>query len=105
MEADIQDCAADRGGKRGPRPGRRIGWAALTPSELKIAALVAQGLTNPQIATRLFLSRSTVQTHLEHVFTKLDIGSRVVLATEMARRSAWNSPRLPQFSARTGAEG
>jgi DNA-binding CsgD family transcriptional regulator len=88
MNADVQDRAVDGRRKRGPRPSRRIGWAALTPSELKIAALVAQGLTNPQIATRLFLSRSTVQTHLENVFAKLDIGSRVVLAAEIARRSA-----------------
>ncbi len=85
IEADVQvGC----GRRRSPRPSRRIGWAALTPSELKVAALVAQGMTNPQIATRLFLSRSTVQTHLEHVFAKLDIGSRVVLAAEVARRSA-----------------
>ena len=63
----------------------------MTDTDVKIAALVAQGLTNPQIATRLFLSRRTGQTHLEHVFTKLDIGSRVVLAAEIARRSAWSS--------------
>jgi DNA-binding CsgD family transcriptional regulator len=84
----VQDRAVGVRRRRVPRPSRRIGWAALTPSELKVAALVAQGLTNPQIAVRLFLSRSTVQTHLEHVFAKLDISSRVVLAAEIARRSA-----------------
>jgi DNA-binding CsgD family transcriptional regulator len=88
MEADVQVRSVGGSRRRGPRASRRVGWAALTPSELKVAALVAHGLTNPQIATRLFLSRSTVQTHLEHVFAKLNIGSRVVLAAEIARRSA-----------------
>ena len=58
-------------------PGR--GWAALTDSELAVARLVAQGLTNRVVAERLFISPHTVSGHLRHVFTKLDINSRVEL--------------------------
>ena len=55
------------------------GWAALTESERAVAELVADGLTNREVAERLFLSPHTVGTHLRHVFTKLDINSRVQL--------------------------
>jgi DNA-binding NarL/FixJ family response regulator len=41
-----------------------------------VAQLVAEGLSNPGIADRLFISRATVKTHLTHVFTKLDITNR-----------------------------
>jgi DNA-binding CsgD family transcriptional regulator/tetratricopeptide (TPR) repeat protein len=56
------------------------GWTALTPSELSVARLVADGLTNREVAERLFLSPHTVNSHLRHVFTKLGINSRVELA-------------------------
>src|SRR5437667_1386952 len=56
------------------------GWAALTRSELTIARLVAEGLTNREVAERLFVSPHTVNSHLRHVFSKLGINSRVELA-------------------------
>ena len=56
------------------------GWAALTTSELFVARLVAEGLTNREVAERLFVSPHTVNSHLRHVFTKLGINSRVELA-------------------------
>ena len=59
------------------RPGR--GWAAMTDSELVVARLVAQGLTNREVAERLFVSQHTVSGHLRHVFAKLDVNSRVEL--------------------------
>ena len=59
------------------RPGR--GWAAMTDSELAVARLVAQGLTNREAAARLFVSHHTVNGHLRSVFTKLGINSRVEL--------------------------
>ena len=62
-----------------PRPGR--GWAALTDSELAVARLVAQGMTNREVAEQLFVSPHTVSGHLRHVFTKLDINSRVEFDT------------------------
>jgi DNA-binding CsgD family transcriptional regulator len=59
------------------RPAR--GWAAMTDSELAVARLVAQGLTNREVAERLFVSHHTVSGHLRHVFAKLDVNSRVEL--------------------------
>jgi DNA-binding CsgD family transcriptional regulator len=77
----------------GIRRGRRVahsraqsGWQSLTPSELAVVDLVAEGLSNPQIGQRLYVSRKTVQTHLGHVFAKLHITSRAQLAAEAARR-------------------
>jgi DNA-binding CsgD family transcriptional regulator len=61
----------------GRRP--KTGWASLTESELKVARLVAEGLTNRQIADRLVLSPHTVDTHIRHAFTKLGVSSRVGL--------------------------
>jgi non-specific serine/threonine protein kinase len=54
--------------------------ARLTAREREIAVLVADGLTNKQIAEKLFISRRTVDAHLEHIFGKLGITSRVMLA-------------------------
>ena len=69
--------------------GRRtttVGWDALTPSELDVARLVADHLTNPQIAERLFISVNTVKTHLTHIFTKLDISSKSELVALLTAR-------------------
>ena len=52
----------------------------MTTSELAVARLVASGLTNREVADRLFVSPHTVNSHLRHVFTKLGINSRVELA-------------------------
>jgi DNA-binding CsgD family transcriptional regulator len=49
------------------------GWAAMTDSELAVAQLVAQGLTNREVAQQLFVSPHTVSSHLRHVFAKLDV--------------------------------
>lgn len=71
---------------RGTRGRPTSGWASLTPTELDVVRLVAEGLTNPAIATRLFMSRGTVKAHLNHIFTKLEITNRTELATLAARR-------------------
>ncbi|HEX3621901.1 MAG TPA: LuxR C-terminal-related transcriptional regulator [Acidimicrobiales bacterium] len=55
------------------------GWASLTDVEQRVAELVAEGLTNVQVARRVFLSRHTVDSHLRQIFRKLDVGSRVEL--------------------------
>lgn len=72
--------------RRGARKRPESGWESLTPSELEVVRLAAEGLTNPEIGQRLFVSRRTVQTHLAHAFRKLDSSSRVELAAEAARR-------------------
>jgi DNA-binding CsgD family transcriptional regulator len=56
------------------------GWAALTDVEQATARLVAEGLTNQQIADQRFISTHTVAFHLRQMFRKLDISSRVDLA-------------------------
>lgn len=75
---------AQRG--RGERKRPSKGWASLTPTELDVVRLVSEGLGNNDIATRLFVSPRTVQTHLTHVYNKLDVKSRVQLAQEAARQ-------------------
>ncbi|MGI5224260.1 AAA family ATPase [Actinoallomurus sp. CA-142502] len=64
------------------------GWASLTDTERAVSELVAQGLTNRQVADQLFMSAHTVAFHLRHVFRKLNIGSRVELARLTLQRSA-----------------
>jgi DNA-binding CsgD family transcriptional regulator len=74
---------AQRG--RGERKRPASGWASLTPTEREVVRLVSEGLGNKDIATRLFVSPRTVQTHLTHVYTKLGLSSRVQLVQEAAR--------------------
>lgn len=75
-------------GKRGRSSRARrpsMGWLSLTEAERTVAELAAQGLSNAQIAHRLFLSRYTVETHLKHVFVKLGVESRTELAALAGR--------------------
>jgi predicted ATPase/DNA-binding CsgD family transcriptional regulator len=65
---------------RGSRRRPRHGWESLTPAELDVVRLVAEGLSNPEIGARLFMSRSTVKTHLSHVYAKLGVANRTELA-------------------------
>lgn len=85
VEASLRGLGVRRG-RRGPRARPRTGWGSLTPTERRVVALVAEGLTNPQIGERLYLSRRTVQTHVAHVFAKVDVSSRTQLAAEATRR-------------------
>ena len=72
------------------RPSRRE--ESLTPTELRVVHLVAEGLTNPQIGERMFISRGTVKVHLSHIFAKLNITSRAELAGDAARRALGSEP-------------
>jgi len=76
---------AQRG--RGQRKRPSSGWESLTPTELDVVRLVSDGLVNKDIATRLFISPRTVQTHLTHVYNKLGLTSRVRLVQEAARHT------------------
>jgi DNA-binding CsgD family transcriptional regulator len=65
---------------RTPHVAAVHGWESLTPSELQVARLIGDHLTNPQIAERLYVSLATVKTHLGHIFAKLEITTRSELA-------------------------
>ncbi|MFN2495433.1 MAG: helix-turn-helix transcriptional regulator [Pseudonocardiaceae bacterium] len=73
------------GARHGPeRKARaRSPWDTLTESELRVVRLIAQGLTNRETASRLFLSPHTVDSHLRHSFTKLGVNSRVELTRQV----------------------
>ena len=71
--------------RRGERKRPASGWASLTPTERDVVRLVSEGLTNNDVATRLFVSPRTVQTHLTHVYAKLGLTSRVQLVQAAAR--------------------
>jgi DNA-binding CsgD family transcriptional regulator len=68
----------------GERSRRRVASTRdeLTPQELTVARLVAQGLANKEVAAQLFLSTNTIETHLRHVFQKLGLRSRTELAAK-----------------------
>ncbi|MGP4103417.1 response regulator transcription factor [Nonomuraea sp. KM90] len=68
-------------------------WTALTPREHDVAELVAAGLTNDQIANRLFITIDTVKKHLTHILSKTRCSSRTQLAI------AWRGSRPGRLSA------
>ncbi len=68
------------------------GWEALTPTEVKVAYLVADGRSNPDVAAALFLSRNTVQTHVSHILAKLGARSRAEIIREAVRHPTARRP-------------
>lgn len=81
----IAERAQEELAAAGARP-RRVelsGVESLTPSERRIASMAAEGLSNPQIAQALFLTRRTVEMHLTNAYRKLDITSRTDLPTAL----------------------
>jgi DNA-binding CsgD family transcriptional regulator len=65
-------------------------WGRLTDSEMRVAASVADGKTNRQIAELLLVSRHTVDAHLKHIYAKLDIHKRVELTVLAFRQSSYH---------------
>ena len=61
---------------RGSRDRPDTGPESLTPAEREVVQLVVEGLTNPEIASRLFISPRTVQSHLRNAYAKLGVSSR-----------------------------
>jgi DNA-binding CsgD family transcriptional regulator/tetratricopeptide (TPR) repeat protein len=92
-EADLNRVQSEfraHGIRRGPHSKHRravSGWDSLTDTELKVAAFVEEGLSNPEIAARLMLSRRTVATHVSHILKKLDVTTRTDIARESALRA------------------
>jgi DNA-binding CsgD family transcriptional regulator len=74
-----------RGVRRGPRPSTRANPAGLTDRELEVVALVSAGMTNAEIANRLFLSEKTVGHHVSAILRKLGARTRGEASAEAAR--------------------
>lgn len=83
----LTDAIALAQSRRGSRRRPTTGWDALTPAELRVVALVGEGLSNRQIAERLFVTRDTVKGHVASALRKLGISNRTELATEATRRA------------------
>lgn len=73
---------------RGPRGRPTGGWESLTPTEARVLELATDGLSNRQIAERMFVSSETVKTHFAHIFKKINVHSRVELVGRSLRRPA-----------------
>jgi predicted ATPase/DNA-binding NarL/FixJ family response regulator len=74
---------AQRG--RGERAGATHGWVSLSPGERQVVELASRGLSNPDIARELFLSRNTVKVYLSRAYAKLGVANRTELARLAAR--------------------
>jgi DNA-binding NarL/FixJ family response regulator len=74
------------------RSGQASGWDSLSPTERRVSAFVAEGLSNVQVAERLVVSRRTVETHVYHLFQKLGVSSRVELALKVSKEG--EQPRV-----------
>jgi predicted ATPase/DNA-binding CsgD family transcriptional regulator len=84
-ELSTQEAIAYAQRGKGERKRPSMGWGSLTPAERDVVRLVCDGLPNKDIAKRLLVSPRTVQTHLTHVYTKLNLTSRVQLVQEATR--------------------
>jgi DNA-binding CsgD family transcriptional regulator len=74
-----------RGVQRGPRPSTRANPGGLTDREVEVLTLVSEGLTNAEIAGRLFLSEKTVGHHVSAILRKLDVRTRSEASAEAVR--------------------
>ena len=82
----LDEAAAYVSRARGSRRRPDAGWESLTPTEAEVVRLAVDGLSNPEIGARLFMSRSTVKTHLAHVYAKLGVANRTELAARAGSR-------------------
>ena len=81
---------AQRG--RGAHAVATHGWASLSPVERRVVELASQGLSNPDIARELFISRNTVKVYLSRAYAKLGVANR----TELARLATSHSQAREQ---------
>jgi DNA-binding CsgD family transcriptional regulator len=84
--ARVRGLLRARGVRRLVRPAPDPQWPELTESERAVVTLAAEGATNREVADRLFISPYTVNSHLRHIFSKLEIRSRVELARLAVQR-------------------
>ena len=87
--ARVEALLRERGVRRGSRSARarpKAGWDSITQTEMTVLDFVAQGLSNRQVAERLFISHRTVETHVSHLLAKLNLSSRVELVASYLQR-------------------
>jgi predicted ATPase/DNA-binding CsgD family transcriptional regulator len=80
----LEEAVAYARRARGSRRRPPTGWDSLTPTELDVVRLAVDGLSNPEIGRRLFMSRGTVKAHLSHIYAKLGVANRTELAAHHA---------------------
>ena len=89
--AIFEECGAEGWAEKARSELWRIGGRrreeGLTPAEQRVAALVAEGRTNREVAAALFLGERTVEAHLSHIYAKLGVRSRTELAWTLASES------------------
>jgi DNA-binding CsgD family transcriptional regulator/DNA-binding Lrp family transcriptional regulator len=100
LRSRLRELGIRRRVTRAEKPA--TGWAAMRESELAVARLAADGLTNREIAERLFVSPHTVNTHLRQVFAKLGVNSRVDLTRLATER---NTEQASDLAAAAGQAG
>ena len=85
--APLEERARTELAATGARPRKAVisGVESLTPSELRVARMAAEGMTNREIAQALTVTAKTIETHLRHVYQKLDVARRTELRDEFAR--------------------
>jgi DNA-binding NarL/FixJ family response regulator len=83
----LQEAVAYAQRGRGERADATHGWASLSPVERQVVELASQGLSNPDIASELFISRNTVKVYLSRAYAKLGVANRTELARLATRHS------------------
>jgi predicted ATPase/DNA-binding CsgD family transcriptional regulator len=83
----LQEAVAYAQRGRGAHADATYGWASLSPVERQVVELASQGLSNPDIAKELFISRNTVKAYLSHAYAKLGVANRTELARLATRHS------------------
>ena len=89
----LQEAVAYAQRGRGEHADATHGWASLSPVERQVVELASQGLSNPDIARELFISRNTVKVYLSHAYAKLGVANRTELARLATRHSQARQPR------------
>ncbi|MEJ7786945.1 MAG: LuxR C-terminal-related transcriptional regulator, partial [Solirubrobacteraceae bacterium] len=81
-----EEAMAQASKGRGRRTRPASGWSSLTEAERQVAMLVAEGLTNPEIAERLLVSLAAIKAHVSSIFPKLGVSGRREIARQVQRR-------------------
>jgi DNA-binding CsgD family transcriptional regulator len=95
-EIGAEGWAARARSELGAVGGRRR-VEGLTAAERRVATLVAEGMTNREVAAALFLQERTVASHLTHVYAKLGMRSRTELARRLEQGAQDDVPKVPTF--------